>query len=73
MRRMPQLMEGQRQQKMTTTFRGYNHNQIILDGEMYDMQNLSGDQFPMMTIRQKRMIRLKKTIMLKGFLTTFRN
>ena len=26
-----------------------------------------------MTIRQKRMIRLKKTIMLKGFLTTFRN
>ena len=54
MRRMPQLMEGQKQQKMTTTFRGYNHNQIILDGEMYDMQNLSGDQFPMMTIRQKR-------------------
>ena len=54
MRRMPQLMQGQKQQKMTTTFHGYNHNQIILDGEMYDMQNMSGDQYPIMTNRPKR-------------------
>ena len=54
MRRMPQLTEGQKQQKMTTTFRGYNHNPIILDGEMFDMQNMSGDNYPLMTNRQKR-------------------
>ena len=54
MKRMPQLLEGQKQQRMTTTFNGYNHNPVILDGEMYDMQNLSGDQYPLMTIRKKR-------------------
>ena len=51
---MAQLTEGRKQTKMTTTFGGYNHNEIILDGEMYDMQNLSGDQYPLMTIRKKR-------------------
>lgn len=51
---MPQLIPGQKQQKMTTSFLGYSHKQILLDGEMYDTQNLSGDQYPIMTIRKKR-------------------
>ena len=54
MRRMPQMQSGRQQQKMTTTFMGYNHNEIIEDGEMYDMKNLSGDLYPMMTVRKKR-------------------
>jgi hypothetical protein len=51
---MTMLQEGQKQQKMTTTFQGYNHSPVIADGEMYDMENLSGDQYPLMTVRKKR-------------------
>ena len=54
MRRMAPLMEGRKENRMTTSFQGYNHNQILADGEMYDMLNLSGDQYPLMTIRKKR-------------------
>ena len=54
MRSMTMLQEGQKQQKMTTTFQGYNHSPVIADGEMYDMENLSGDQYPLMTVRKKR-------------------
>ena len=54
MLRLPQLVNGQKQPVTTTTFRGYNHNEIIRDGEMYDMQNLSGDMYPLMTLRKKR-------------------
>lgn len=54
MRNMPKLTPGQRSISMTSAFRGYNHNEIIADGEMYDMQNLSGDKYPVLTIRQKR-------------------
>ncbi|MBP5728800.1 MAG: hypothetical protein J6Y48_17150, partial [Clostridia bacterium] len=54
MRRMEQLTQGAQSIQMTSAFRGYNHNEIIADGEMYDMQNLSGDKFPLLTLRQKR-------------------
>ena len=54
MRKMQQLTPGNRSSKHTTSFHGYNHNQILLDGEMYDMKNLSGDLYPMMTVRRKR-------------------
>ena len=54
MRSMPQLMEGMKQEKLTTTFMGYNHNPVLLDGEMFDMKNLSGDEYPLMGIRKKR-------------------
>lgn len=54
MRRMPQLIPEAKSTQMTSTFRGYNHNEIIEDGEMYDMKNLSGDLYPMMAPRKKR-------------------
>lgn len=54
MKRMPQLIPGAQSIQMTSAFRGYNHNEIIADGEMYDMQNLSGDKYPLMTLRPKR-------------------
>jgi hypothetical protein len=54
MRKMPQLQNGAKQKKMTTTFMGYNHHEIIEDGEMYDMKNLSGDLYPLMAQRRKR-------------------
>ena len=54
MRKMPELQTGAKQQKMTTTFLGYNHKEIIEDGEMYDMKNLSGDLYPLLAPRKKR-------------------
>lgn len=52
--RLPELSAGNPQTLMTTTFRGYNHNPKIQDGEMYDMKNLSGRSFPLMDQRQQR-------------------
>ena len=54
MKKMPQLQQGAQSIQMTSAFRGYNHNEIISDGEMYDMQNMSGDKYPLLTLRAKR-------------------
>lgn len=54
MRNMQQLIPGQKSIRMTSVFRGYNHNDIIADGEMHDMQNMSGDRYPLLTLRKKR-------------------
>lgn len=54
MRKMPQLTPGLKNVKITSAFRGYNHNEIISEGEMYDMQNMSGDMYPLLTLRKKR-------------------
>jgi len=51
---LPQQTPGAKSIQMTSAFYGYNHNEIISDGEMYDMQNLSGDQYPVLTNRKKR-------------------
>ena len=54
MRSMPQLQPGQKSVSMTSVFRGYNHNEIISDGEMFDMKNMSGDKYPVLSLRHKR-------------------
>ena len=54
MREMQQLQPGAKTTLMTSSFYGYNHNPVISDGEMYDMQNLSGDRYPLLTQRRKR-------------------
>jgi len=54
MRKQPQLTPGAKTTLMTSAFRGYNHNDIIADGEMFDMTNLSGDRYPVLTLRKKR-------------------
>ena len=54
MRRMPQLPTVQKQTRMTTSFMGYNHQEIIEDGEMYDMRNMSGHMYPILAPRKKR-------------------
>ena len=52
--RLPDLVPAQQDTLMTTTFSGYNHNEIIQDGEMYDTENLSGDMYPVLSLRKKR-------------------
>jgi len=54
MRTMPQLAPEQSTVKVTSAFRGYNHQDIIQDGEMYDMMNMSGDKYPLLSLRRKR-------------------
>ncbi len=54
MKYLPMLYEPQQQTLQTTNFLGYNHNEVIQDGEMYDMKNLTGDRYPLLSQRAKR-------------------
>lgn len=37
-----------------TTFLGYNHSAKISDGEFFEMENLSSDEYPLLSPRKKR-------------------
>ena len=52
--KLPELQAGNRTQQMTTTFTGYNRREVLYDGQMYDTKNMSGDQYPMLSVRKKR-------------------
>jgi hypothetical protein len=50
-----QALSGEKSiQKMILTFKGYNHNLSIGDGEFYDMQNLSSRLYPLLSTRLPR-------------------
>lgn len=53
---LPQLNSLAQQPYLTNTFAGYNHNPVIGDGEMYDMRNMSGDKYPLLSTRKKRCV-----------------
>lgn len=38
----------------TVEFRGYNHTETVQEGEFYDMMNLTGDMYPVLTVRKPR-------------------
>lgn len=52
--KMPTLQAGNRQTQMTTEFRGYNRAEVLADGQMYDTMNLSGEKYPVLSLRKKR-------------------
>ena len=54
MKKMGQIQAIAKTAKMTTTFKGYNHNEIISDGEMFNTMNLSDDLYPVLTVRKRR-------------------
>lgn len=54
MRKMPAMQDGAKSTLTTCAFRGYNHNEIIADGELHDMTNMSGEQYPLLALRRKR-------------------
>ena len=54
MRRMTQIAAAEKSVRMTASFRGYNHQEVISDGEMYETENLSDDLFPVLSVRKKR-------------------
>lgn len=51
---LPELNVTAQTTLMTGTFLGYNHNLVTQDGEMYDMQNLSGQDYPLLSPRKRR-------------------
>ena len=52
--KLPKLRELQASRQMVDTFRGYNHNLRISDGEFFDMKNMTGDYYPILSPRKKR-------------------
>ena len=54
MRRKPQIPVMEQSLRMTSTFRGYNHNEVIQDGEMFETLNLSDNLYPLLTARKRR-------------------
>lgn len=47
-------MELQTTRQWNDVFYGYNHNLRIAEGEFYDMKNMTGDNFPVLSPRRKR-------------------
>lgn len=50
----PQLNASDASRDFQETFAGYNHNLRISDNEFYDMQNMTGDYYPVLSPRRKR-------------------
>lgn len=52
--RFSTLAETPQYRQNTDVFGGYNHNLKIADGEWYDMKNMSGSAYPLLSPRGKR-------------------
>ena len=50
----PKLKELPTSREMIDVFKGYNHNLRIGSGEFYDMENLSSDNYPVLSPRSQR-------------------
>lgn len=55
----PSLTAPKCTRQTVDTFRGYNHNLKIWDGEFWDMENLSSDEYPVLSPRKPRGIYCK--------------
>ena len=52
--RYPTLYTKGNDRQMVDTFKGYNHNLRIGDGEFFDMKNMTSDYYPVLSPRNKR-------------------
>ncbi len=52
--RYPKLRVLQNSRQMVDTFKGYNHNLRIGDGEFFDMKNMTSDHYPVLSPRGAR-------------------
>ena len=50
----PMLYSKDSSRQMVDTFKGYNHNLRIGDGEFFDMKNMTSDHYPVLSPRKKR-------------------
>ena len=51
---LPKLRVPETSRQMVDTFKGYNHNLRISDGEFFDMKNMTSDYYPVLSPRGKR-------------------
>lgn len=59
--RYPKLTEIASSRQMVDTFRGYNHNLRIGDGEFFDMKNMTSAYYPVLSPRMNRGVYTKAT------------
>ena len=52
--RYPKLRVPQTSRQMVDTFKGYNHNLRIGDGEFFDLKNMTSDHYPVLSPRGSR-------------------
>ena len=52
--RFPRLQEVSRYREMTTVFGGYNHQISCVEGEFFDMKNMTSNHFPVLSPRNQR-------------------
>ena len=50
----PMLTAQETSRQMVDTFKGYNHNLRISDGEFFDMKNMTADHYPVLSPRGNR-------------------
>ena len=50
----PRLYTKQNSRQMVDSFKGYNHNLRIGDGEFFDMKNMTSDYYPVLSPRGQR-------------------
>lgn len=63
-----QIQDNENTQELISQFLGYNHNYRISSGEWYDMENLSADNYPVMTPRKRREILTTAKSTIRGIL-----
>lgn len=64
----PTLAEMQNAREYTDVFLGYNHNLRIGEGEFYDMRNLTGDNYPVLSPRAKRGVYISEATTPRGLI-----
>lgn len=64
----PELPENGNTRETIDAFYGYNHNYRIADGEFYDMENLTSDNFPLLSPRKVRHILKQEVAHYNGIL-----
>lgn len=52
--RVPILDEIPVTRRYIDSFKGYNHNRVIGEDEFYDMENMTSDEYPLLSPRKPR-------------------
>lgn len=63
--RLPELESNRAGREQTDVFGGYNHNLRIGDGEFYDCENLSSENYPVLGVRKPRAFACLKSGLIK--------
>lgn len=64
----PEVLDNQNTRESISQWMGYNHNYRIDDAEFYDMQNLTSDNFPLLSPRSPRPVVRKADDQIRGMI-----